>query len=87
MFEDMDYDFETCAVCGKKVSDKEPYEKTWSLAIRLGLNGKDLKPFGMELFFPFGRVQLNGMCNHCDYEKLRKVEFERSHEQSFKSVL
>jgi hypothetical protein len=80
----MDYDFATCPVCRRKVLAREPYEKTWSLAVRMGLNGKELKPFGVELFFPFGRVQLQGMCNYCDYEKLRKFELENSHEQRFR---
>ena len=82
----MDYDFDTCPLCGRKALAKEPYEKTWSLARKMGLNGKDMSPFGMELSFPFGRVQLHGTCNYCDYEKLRKVERENWHEQRFRPI-
>lgn len=82
----MDYDFDTCSSCGKKASAKEPYEKTWSLAVKMGVTGKDLSPFGMALSFPFGRVQLNGTCNYCDYEELRKFELENSYERRFKPI-
>ena len=79
----MDYDFETCPVCGRKVRDKEPYEKTWSLAMRMGLTDKVLQPFGLELSFPFGTVRLPGLCNHCDYARLQQFEREYAHEPRF----
>ncbi len=79
----MDYDFDTCPVCGGKVSAKEPYEKTWSLAMRMGLIGKVLQPFGVELSFPFGKVRLSGMCNYCDYAQLRKFNEENAREPRF----
>ncbi|MDR3553227.1 MAG: hypothetical protein P4L55_00595 [Syntrophobacteraceae bacterium] len=82
----MDYDFDTCPVCGRKVSAREPYEKTWSLAMRMGMIGKQKHLFGMELSFPFGKVQLRGVCNYCDYVKLKEFNRENAHEKRFTLV-
>ena len=64
---------------------KNPMKKPGLLRCEWALPARR-QPFGIELFFPFGSVQLRGMCNDRDYARCEVIDKENAREARFRLI-